>query len=144
MAEPNPHLSPLTPALVMDLRGSVSTRGSADGTYDRVGVPFVVYSPSEDAFVLHAYGSAQAMHKDPRVLAQVMRCERAEAGFIRRILSALEPCDVATLEPDVRARHAQHRAQEAARQRQQAEDLRAAQLARRRVEDPSKLSLNDL
>jgi hypothetical protein len=140
----NPHLFPLTPAVVMDLRVSMSMRGSSDGTNDRIGVPFLVYSPSEDAFVLHAYGSPQAMHADPRVLAQVMRCERAEAGFIRRILSAQEPCDVATLSPDARARYAHTQAAEAARRRLLAQE--AAETLSRRAShiDPAKLSLDDL
>lgn len=138
----NPHLSPLDPPTVMDLRTSISTRGSADGTFDRMGVPFIVYVPSEDAFVLHAYGSAQCLHSDPRVLAQVMRCERAEPGFIKRILNPQEPCDVATLGPDLRARYAAQRASDVARQRQQAEDLRDAQLARVRVIDPAKIDLD--
>lgn len=140
----NPHLLPLTPPLIMDLRTSISHRGSSDGTNDRMGVPFLVYSPSEDAFILHAYGSAQAMHADPRVLGQMIRCERAEAGFIRRVLSAQEPCDIATLSPDVRARYAATQAQERARLAQQRTDAEDALKARSRAIDPAKISLDDI
>jgi len=142
--EPNPHLSPLTPAVVMALRTSITTRGSSDGTNDRMGVPFIVYVPSDDAFVLHAYGSPQAMHRDPRVLGQMMRCERAEAGFIRRVLSAQEPCDIATLAPDARARYAATQAQERARIAQQRQEAEEAQRARARVFDASRISLDDI
>ncbi len=142
--EPNPHLLPLTPAVVMDLRASISTRGSADGTGDRLGVPFLVYSPSEDAFVLHAYGSAQAMHRDANVLGQLIRCERAEAGFIRRVLSSQEPCDVATLAPDARARYAATQASEKRRLALQAEEADEALRRRARAIDVSKISLDDI
>lgn len=140
----NPHLSPLTPALIMDLRTSVAFRGSADGTNDRLGVPFLVYSPSEDAFVLHAYGSAQAMHQDPRVLGQMIRCERAEPGFIRRVLSAAEPCDVATLAPDERARYAATQSQERRRLAQQREEAEEATRRFASHLDPAKISLDDI
>lgn len=139
---PNPHLIPLTPAVVMDLRASISTRGSADGTNDRLGVPFIVYSPSEDAFILHAYGSAQALHRDPCILGQLIRCERAEAGFIRRILSAQEPCDVATLSPDARARYSAARADEAARLHRQTQDFAEASRSRTRAIDPARIDLD--
>lgn len=139
----NPNLAPLTPAIVMDLRVSISYRGSADGA-GHIGVPFMVYAPAEDAFVLHAYGSAQAMHSDPLVLAQVMRCERAEAGFIRRILSAQEPCDVATLAPDERARYAATQAHERRRLAQQHADASDALQRRARALDVSKISLDDI
>lgn len=142
----NPFLSPLTPAIIMDLRASISLRGSSDGTNDRLGVPFVLYIPSDDTFALHAYGSCQAMHQDPRVLAQMIRCERSEPGFIRRVLSANEPCDVATLGPDVRARYAATQAAERARLRQQAEETDEDRWRVRRASmiDPAKISLDDL
>lgn len=142
----NPHLEPLTPAIIMDLRISLPTRGSADGTNDRLGVPFIIYIPSDDVFCLHAYGSGQAVHADPRVLAQMIRCERAEPGFIRRVLSPEEPCTIATLAPDARARYAATQAAERARLRQQAEDTDEARWAVRRASmiDPAKISLDDL
>lgn len=137
-------LPALTPAMVMDLRGSCAMRTSDDSTGDRMGVPFIVYIPSDDAFSLHAYGSPQAVHKDVRVLAQVIRCERAEAGFIRRILSPQEPCDVATLGPDRRARYAHAQAAAVARRRQDTEDALDARHRFYANLDVTKLSLDDI
>jgi hypothetical protein len=117
-------------------------RGSVDGTNDRLGVPFIVYVPSDDAFCLHAYGSPQALHSDPRVLAQMIRCERAERGFIRRVLSPAEPCDIATLSPDRRARYAAHQAQERDRQRAARDLAESARVSLAKHIDPAKLDLD--
>ena len=143
MTPSNPHLQPLTPADIMLLRASVSTR-SADGTNGSVGVPFIVYIPSDDAFALHAYGACQCVHEDPRLLAQMLRCERAEKGFIARVLSPLEPCTVAGLSPDERARFARHQAN--VREQQRASREAAEEAARRRANmiDPSCINLDNI
>lgn len=137
----NPHIPALTPANVMDLRTSITWRVN-DGTIPEV--PHIIYAASEDGFILRAYGRPMCQHRDPALLAKLLRCERAEPGFIRRILDTREPCDVATLAPDARAHQAALRAQEAARSRQLADDARDRQLARVRVIDPSRISLDDL
>jgi len=87
-----------------------------------MGVPFILYLPADDAFCLHAYGAPQAVHKDPALLAELLRQERAEPGFIRRTLDAAEPPDLATLDPAARLRQRSALAAESARQRQAALD----------------------
>lgn len=139
----NPFVPALTPADVMDLRSTCTTlRGIYPGPM--LPHPYILYLPADDLFCLCAYGSPQAKSANPAVLAACLRAERAEAGFIRRILSSEEPCDVATLAPDARARHASLVAQEAARRRQAAQEADDRRLRLGSHLDPAKISLDDI
>lgn len=144
MSDPlNPFVPPLTPPDVMDLRAScASLRGLGGGV--NMNVPFILYLPADDLYCLHAYGSPQAKSANPAVLAACLRAERAEPGFIRRILDPSEPCTVATLSPDARARYASRVAETAALQREAAETAREAAYRRAHVIDPARISLDDI
>jgi|SRR6185312_36390 len=133
----------LTPADIMSLRTSAATLRNLGGGVN-LGSPYILYLPADDAFCLHAYGSPQAKHADPRVLGAMLAGERAEPGYIRRVLSPLTDCDTASLAPDDRAARERHRASEAARVR--AAEAERAEAARRRAHaiDVSKLDLEDL
>ncbi len=139
----NPFVPALTPADVMDLRSTCTTlRGIYPGPL--LPHPYVIYLPADDLYCLCAYGSPQATSANPAVLAACMRAERSESGFIRRILSSDEPCDVATLAPDARARHAALVAQGLAQRRQAAAEAEERRRSFARVIDPAKLSLDDI
>ncbi len=132
----------LTATHIMDMRLSMPHRGSSDGS--RLGVPFMVYSPSEDAFILHNDGAVWALHRDPRVIAQMMACERAEPGFIRRVLSTAEPCDVASLSPDERAAHVAQARTEHLKRLAYEQDQREAVARRAAALNPTPLTLDDI
>ena len=133
----------LTPTTILDLRASCPSLRNLGGGIN-MGVPYILYLPAEDTFCLHAYGSPQAKHADPAVLAECLRQERAEPGFIRRILSTAEPCDIASLDPAARAKHAAQRAQEAARAAAYRQEQDAAAKRRMSLLDASRLSLDDI
>lgn len=109
-------------------------------------LPRIVYSASDDLYVLHHDGHIQCQHEDVAVLAALLRGERAERGFIHRVVSATEPPDAATLAPDAYAARHRTLAAEAAHIRLWADEQ--AQLARRdeelRQPNVANLSLDDL
>lgn len=136
-------IPPLTPADIMDLRASITYRGSSDST-NPLSVPFIVYGAPDGVFYLHAYGGCQCASSDPRVLGAMLAGERAEPGYIRRVLSPLTDCDTASLVPDDRVARERHRAALAATARQA--EAERAEAVRRRAHaiDVSKLDLEDL
>lgn len=109
-------------------------------------LPRIVYNPSEEAYALHHDGHIQCQHADITVLAALLRGERAERGFIHRVVSASEPPDAATLAPDAYAARRAAQGAEAARIRLWADEQAA--LARRDAElrqpNVANLSLDDL
>lgn len=131
----------LTPTDIMDLRTSMHSRG-ADGTNGSVGAPFIVYVPSDQTYALHCDGLTWAVHRDPTVLCSMLRCERAERGFIRRVLSATEPCDVASLAPDARAAHEAAQRAEARKRLAYEQAEREAVSRRLNALDASRLTLD--
>lgn len=129
----------------MDLRTSVPTRVRAlDTGLGTIGVPFILYLPADDAFALHAYGLMLATSPDPGVLAECLRQERAEPGFIRRILDPSHDAAVASLDPVSRRAHDAQRALEAHLQRVAAEERDAAATRRTSQIDVARLDLSDL
>jgi hypothetical protein len=119
--------SPLTPAIIMDLRTSVPAQVRClDTGLGTIGVPFILHLPADDLFALHAYGLMLAVHADPRVLGECLRQERAEPGFIRRILDPREDVLAASLDPKGRAVLAAQRRMEAAKQADYARSQEAA------------------
>jgi len=133
----------LTPILIMTLRTSIPPRGHIGG-HDSVGVPYMIFAPAENAFILHLYGGPQAMHADPTVIGHLMRAERLEPGFVRRILSPLTDCETASLAPDDRSAREARRAAAAASARQLAAEADHARNRRAAVIDVSRLDLEDL
>lgn len=139
----------LTIADVLDLRHNAHSLRHLGGGVN-LGVPYILLIPADDVFCLHAYGSPQTTHRDARVLAECLRQERAEPGFIRRMLDATDPPDLATLNPAERAdRRKQQLAFEAsmraaAQAREEAERTAASRLRYTPQKPVSDLSLDDL
>ena len=84
-----------------------------------------------------------ALSKDPWPLLACLRCERHEPGFIRRIMDRNEPCDLASLSPDLAAverakAQAEARAQAHAKAQREALAARLALMKR-----PDRLDLDD-
>lgn len=136
-------MNPLIPSVVMDLRLSCTSLRSLGGGAD-FGTPYILWLPADETFCLHAYGSPQAKHGDARVLGECMRRERAEPGFIRRILSASEPCTEAALAEDDKAALNERRAGEAHKQRIYREEQAALRARRANQIDVSRINLDDL
>lgn len=131
----------LTPADIMDLRTSLTWRVS-DGTVPEV--PHIIYSASEDGFILRAYGRPMAQHRDPAVLAECLRQERAEPGFIRRILDPREDAFMAALDPASAAATRTQREADASRARAYREEQEAASTRRVAALNLTKIGLEDL
>lgn len=131
----------LTPADIMDLRASLTWRVS-DGTVPEV--PHIIYSASEDGFILRAYGRPMAQHCDPAVLAECLRQERAEPGFIRRILDPREDAFMASLDPASAVSAHARLAADASRARAYREEQDAASVRRARQLNLTKIGLEDL
>lgn len=137
-----PPVSALTPAQITDLRASIRYRGATVGK-DAESV-YVIYYPADAAFGLVVGSRLMAISADLEALASCLVAERAERGFIARVLDSAEPPDGASLDPAGRARANASRAADAARLRLQ-EDA-DADYARRRAShiDVAKLDLEDL
>lgn len=110
----------LTPADIMDLRGSVRWR-LVDTSLDGPSTPFICYAREDrmaqnapgyhpDAFVLHTEGHIRAISSRIEVLAACLRCEWAEPGFVRRIMDPRTDCATAALSPDLAAAERSRRA----------------------------------
>lgn len=97
----------LTPADICDLRLSMRKAPAASAmdhsTFGRAerdtGAPYILYLSADDAYLLRAYGSAQCTHANPAILAACLRNERAEPGFIRRVLDPSYTIEEASLDP---------------------------------------------
>lgn len=136
----------LTPADVADLRASVRWR-LHDHLEPGIALAWINYAPADDMFILHAYGHTQALSVRLEVLAACLRCERAEPGFIERILNPAEDVRMASLTPDLA--RAERMRQYEERQRQQAHtDAQTARTVRRNSilppTDVSGFELDDL
>lgn len=109
-----------------------------------MGVPYILWLPADETFCLHAYGSPQCKHPDAGVLGEMLKNERIEPGFIKRVLSAAEAPDIASLNPHAyRAAHAHH---EAERRKIEAAQQAEREAAGRRLSafEVSRISLDDL
>ena len=127
---------------MQDLRDSVRWRLHDHWAVDGLP-PFITYLPADDAWALHAYGHTQAASRRLDVLAACLRCERAEPGFIRRILDTREDARLMSLTPDLAAAERQRAGIERQRAAQAAAD-RAAQAARiAAMKRPERLDLDD-
>lgn len=139
--------TPLSAAVIMDLRVSVRSRVSDPAGEGQLS-PCVRYNASLDAYELHKGGAILCWTPDLAVVAALLRGERFEPGFIGK---CLDPAYLATeLALDADAREAERR-----RRAQMAEDARSRvasdqeALARRNAlthqkDAPDDLSLDDL
>lgn len=133
----------ITPALIQDLRDSIRYRvANGQGSPE----PHILYMPADERFLLKVSTRAMCAHSDIRVLARLLLCERAEPGFVARIMDTATDCRVASLAPDLaaaeRRRLAGLNAEIAERNRSDAERKRQSTAASR--VDVSKMSLDDL
>jgi len=97
----------LTPTHVAELRASVTRSLRSLGGGVDLGVPYILYLPADGLFCLHAYGSPQAKHASAAVLGACLVSERAEPGFIRRVLDTSLDCELVLRDHDTRAAHIQ-------------------------------------
>lgn len=138
----------LSAADVADLRASMRQRPV--DSEDPSGVhriPYITYLPADDAWLLHAYGHLQAVSPRIDVLAACLRCERAERGFIARILDTSEDVRLASLQPDLAAAERRRQAEERLRAQRQQDTERAALERRRALLGPTNIlgiELDDL
>ncbi len=105
--------------------------------------------PADGLWCLHHNGRPQTKHADIALLGELCRQERAERGYIERVLSAAEAPDVASLDPEARAAHTRLRTAEQARARALADAQaveRAAATQRLRYTAPlsTNIDLDDL
>lgn len=133
-------IPPLTPHAVLTLRASVRWRGQVD--IDAGAATLVTYSASERAFQLSAYGRVMALSPDPLPLCAMLVQERAESGFIARLLDTAVDPETACLDPAQRAARITQINAAKALTRQHTETT----AANRRLQAlrPSSVSLDDL
>lgn len=131
----------LTPTDIMALRTSIRWRGSIGEFAHRAAI---LYYPADDCFGLLADGRVMATSADIRLLGECLRQERAQPGFIRRIMDPTFDCFTASLDPAGFARTVAQQRADAARAKLLAEE--AAEIARRRRNaiDVRRLDLDDL
>ena len=133
----------LTPADVLTLRLSAKGLRAFGGGVD-LGTPYILWLPADALFCLHAYGAPQAKHADAGLLGLMLKNERVEPGYIRRVLSAAEPPDRASLNPSAHAAEAARMDAERRRQAARAAETAAAASRRFASLDISRLTLDDL
>jgi hypothetical protein len=133
----------LTPADIMDLRASLKWRTSNG---ESPLYPHIIYLPADEAFLLVVDGRRMAVSKDPEVLAACLRNERAEPGYVRRVLDSTDDVQLAALNPAEAAQERSRRNAEAAALRARQEEERATQMRLRnaRSVDPATFTLDDL
>ncbi len=91
----------LTALDVLNLRASIRWRGAVD--VDARAACVMLYSASERAFQLCAYGRVMAQSADPAILAACMVQERAQPGWIAALLDTTIDPETASLDPAQRA-----------------------------------------
>lgn len=138
----------LSPADIMDLRLAAKSRGFIhDGV--NVGYPFITYIMSDNTYALHSQGFTVAVHADAEVMAAMLRNERIEPGYIRRVTDPKVPIDEAAMSPEEarELRLRRDRGNALAREHQnrlEAENLRRESLRRSTSADHVSLKLEDL
>lgn len=134
----------LTPADIILLRTSIRRAIPLDNSsIGQFAFPSIIYLPADDAFGLVYQSRMRAVSTDARVLAQCLRCERAEPGFIERILNAEVDCAIASLSPDL-ARAASARAYEERVRAREAAEARQRTAQRRETIAPGDITLTTL
>lgn len=146
--EPEPYT--LTAPDLMDLRLRMNRTGGfiSDGVGGVLAqAPWVTYIMTDHAYALHSGGFTVAITPKDEVACWLLRNERIEPGFVRRILDPALPIDVALEPPEERrAYQRQQNANAATARAQAAED--DAEARRRRTQlkplDASSLTIEDL
>lgn len=105
---PTPHYG-LTEADVLSLRYSLRPEARIPDPAGPVGAPYILWGSSDDIYILHAYGRTVAVHANIALLAACLRNERAEPGWIRRIMDPAEDPYVSTLNPYAAMKERQRR-----------------------------------
>lgn len=135
----------LTPADIVLLRMSLRNRVLDVGSTDP---PIVRYNRTNDAYELVEAGVLLCSSPHLEVVGALLRAERYEPGFIRRILNPRDNPSVALLDADDRERQRTLDAETAAKARYAAQEAderrRAAQFHRPAVAPSDDLSLGDL
>lgn len=138
----------LTPAAVQTLRDSLHWRvaNGREDNWDTPGVALIIWSASDSLYILRCGGRPMAQSADIAPLAACLRAERAEPGFIARIMDPATDCRTASLAPDA-ALAEKHRlsalqAEIRAHTQSSAETKRHVSVKRR--VDVSKITLDDL
>lgn len=107
----------LTPADIMDLRGSVRWQLATELTGNPAAVPVIRFDKVDRFFYLHSEGHVRCRHQRIEVLGACLRMEAAEPGWIKRALDSRETCFEALLDAETRAQARATRAAEEARHR---------------------------
>lgn len=109
--------------------------------------PWITFILSDHSYALHSGGFTVAVTPSDEIACWLLRNERIEPGYVRRILDPALPIDVA-LEPpeDRRAWQAQQNANAASARAQRDADAAAAQRRRTQLQplDASAMSIEDL
>lgn len=137
----------LTAADVMALRCSLTERSRVRASIAALeGVPCITYLPAEGVFCLHAYRRVQATSPDINPLAACLRQERAERGFIARVMDPANLPDEATLDPAQAAQIRRRREADLADARLRQSEARAQALHHRLTAniDVTALDLDEL
>lgn len=140
---------PLSTAEVMDLR--VAAKSHVHDPAAPVFAFAIYYNASSDMYDvrLSHSGAVLTSHGDIAVIGALLRGERFEPGFIRKVLSAEYVAEELTLDADARERSRRERAATSAHTRAQAREAEEKARAARRgspatSEAPSDLSIDDL
>lgn len=148
MAKVEPYV--LSEADLMTLRVRMNRSGGliSDGVTGVLAqAPWVTYILSEHAYALHSGGFTVAITPSDDLACYLLRNERIEPGYVRRILDPALPVDVALQPPeDRRAWQAARNAEAATARQQRAEAEEQARRRRTQLKplDASDLTIEDL
>lgn len=113
--------------------------------------PWFTYILATREYALHSDGFTVAVTDDDRVACALLRNERVEQGYCRRILDPRTDVQVALQSPEARAEWSRRRADEQARQRfaerlarEQEDEARARRNSALARVDPTTIDLDDL
>lgn len=141
------HHAALSSADILDLRVSVRTRAPDIGAAS-ASVPCVRFNSTLDGYELHAGGNVLCWSRDLGIVAALLRGERFEPGFIRRVLDPAYLPGELSLNADAREEARRRRSAQDVQAREREEATAQARLARNRVltpkEAPEDLSIDDL
>ena len=137
----------ISPADLMDLRASMRRAIPLDtASHGAFAAPMIIYLPADNAFGLVVNSRMRAVSANIALLGACLRCERAERGWIDRVLDSAEDVRLAALQPDLALAERNRIRNEHARIREAQE--RAAEASKRRADaaakNPATLTLDDL
>ncbi len=146
---PMPDAHTLTVAEVLDLR--VAAKATSYDPGAPTAAYAISYNASSHAYELrqgHASGPIVTAHADIAVIGALVRAERFEPGFMRRVLDASYMPDELALDVDARERSRRMRAENDAQSRARVREAQERAAAERRLtppqDAPDDLSISDL